>query len=89
MNTAPQSVKIMRMRDLPEKVNLKPSTIYSLIAQKKFPAPFKFVPGGRAAGWFEKTIDDWLLERLEKKEQFEVMFTLLRTFSEKIIFFIF
>ena len=68
MNTTPQSVKIMRMRDLPEKVNLKPSTIYSLIAQKKFPAPFKFVPGGRAAGWFEKTIDDWLLERLEKKQ---------------------
>ena len=58
------------MRDLPRKVNLKPSTIYSLIAQKRVPcSAFKFVPGGRAAGWFETTIDDWLLEnRMQKKK---------------------
>ena len=52
--------RIVRMKDLPSKVGFQPSTIYGLIAEGKFPAPHKLVPGGRAAGWFESTIDAWL-----------------------------
>ena len=63
MDTNALSPRILRMRDLPRKVGFQPSTLYELISHGKFPAPFKLVPGGRAAGWLESTIDAWLLER--------------------------
>ena len=54
---------VLRMKDLPKKIGFQPSTIYELIAKGKFPAPFKLVQGGRAAGWLEATIDDWIAAR--------------------------
>ena len=54
--------RIVSMKDLPSKIGFQPSTIYGLIAEGKFPAPHKLVPGGRAAGWLESTIDEWLLK---------------------------
>ena len=54
--------RIVRMKDPPSKIGFQPSTIYGLIAEGKFPAPHKLVPGGRAAGWLESTIDEWLLK---------------------------
>lgn len=57
------TTRILRMKDLPHKVGLQPSTIYELIANDKFPRPFKITPNGRAAGWFEREIDSWLLEQ--------------------------
>ena len=56
---------VLRMKDLPKKIGFQPSTIYELIAKGKFPAPFKLVSGGRAAGWLETTIDDWIADREE------------------------
>ncbi|MDA9967204.1 AlpA family phage regulatory protein [bacterium] len=53
------------MKDLPSKVGFQPSTIYGLIAQGKFPKPFKLTPGGRAAGWQETEIDAWITARVE------------------------
>jgi prophage regulatory protein len=55
--------RIVRMKDLPTKIGFQPSTIYGLIAEGKFPTPHKLVPGGRAAGWFETTIEEWLKEQ--------------------------
>ena len=52
--------RIIRMRELIEKVGYAESTIYALIKDGKFPAPFKLTPGGRANGWFEHTIDEYL-----------------------------
>ena len=60
--------RILRMKDLPKKIGFQPSTIYELIAKGKFSPPFKLIPGGRAAGWFESTIDEWLsLRSTEQK----------------------
>ena len=53
-------IRTLRMKDLPFKTGYQPSTIYGLIAEGKFPAPHKLVPGGRAAGWLESTIDAWI-----------------------------
>jgi prophage regulatory protein len=60
MNIANHGNRILRMRDLPAKVGLRPSTIYQLVAEGKFPPPFKLVIGGRASGWLEEQIDTWL-----------------------------
>ena len=62
MQTNTISTRVLRMKDLPAKVTLQPSTLYGLIAKGKFPAPFKLV-GGRASCWLESTIDAWLQER--------------------------
>jgi len=64
-NTA---VRILRMKDLPPKIGFQPSTIYEMISKGKFPTPFKLVPGGRAAGWFETTIDEWLISQAESSQ---------------------
>lgn len=56
------NLKVLRMKDLTDKVGYKPSTIYDLISKGQFPAPMKLVPNGRAIGWFESTIDEWLIE---------------------------
>ena len=61
--------RVIRMKELPSKIGFQPSTIYELIAKGKFPAPFKLVPGGRAAGWLESTIDAWLENRLQQNDK--------------------
>ena len=63
MESNTRSTRVLRMRDLPLKVGFAPSTLYELIADGKFPPPFKLIPGGRAAGWLESTIDSWVRER--------------------------
>ena len=55
--------RVLRMKDLSQKISLQPSTIYELIVDGKFPNSFKIVPGGRASGWLESTIDAWLEAR--------------------------
>ena len=60
--------RILRMKDLPSRTGFQPSTIYEFISKGKFPAPFKLVPGGRAAGWFEITVDEWLAEQAERSQ---------------------
>ena len=57
--------RTLRMKDLPSKVGFQPSTIYGLIAQGKFPKPYKLAPGGRAAGRQETEIDAWITARVE------------------------
>jgi prophage regulatory protein len=56
-------IRTLRMCDLPSKVGYRPSTIYALIAAGKFPKPFKLSAGGRAVGWLETTIDEWISEQ--------------------------
>ena len=63
MENTTGTTRVLRMKDLPPKVGFQPSTLYELIANGKFPSPFKLIPGGRAAGWLESTIDAWVLER--------------------------
>tara|TARA_A100001011_G_C14055099_1_gene733643 strand:- start:530 stop:808 length:279 start_codon:yes stop_codon:yes gene_type:complete len=60
--------RILRMQDLPDRIGFRPSTIYDLIAKGKFPRPFKLMAGGRAAGWLEATIDDWIASRNDESQ---------------------
>ena len=51
------------MNELVDKVGYAKSTIHALVRDGRFPSPFKLTPNGRAIGWFENTIDQWLQER--------------------------
>ena len=61
-----RTIRTLRMKDLPSKVGFQPSTIYGLIAQGKFPKPFKLTPGGRASGLDEAVIDAYITARVEE-----------------------
>jgi prophage regulatory protein len=63
------SLRILRMRDVRERLQLSPSHIFSLIARGDFPKPFVLVPGGRAVGWLEHQIDQWILDRRGNNQQ--------------------
>ena len=52
--------RAIRFKKVCEITGLGKSTIYSLIATGKFPAGFNLTPSGRAKGWFEDVIDDYL-----------------------------
>ena len=60
--------RIIRMNELVDKVGYAKSTIHALVKDGRFPAPFKLTPNGRAIGWFENTIDQWLQERAAHPE---------------------
>jgi prophage regulatory protein len=55
--------RILRMRELSQRLQLSPSRLYALIAEGKFLKPFQLVPGGRAVGWLEYEVDAWLRSR--------------------------
>jgi prophage regulatory protein len=55
--------RILRMRQLVEKISLSAGHIYTLVQQNQFPKPFTLVHGGRAVGWYESDIDMWLAQR--------------------------
>ena len=59
----PSNLRIIRMQELVSKVGYARSTIYALIKDGRFPRPFKLVPNGRANGWLEETINEWIDHR--------------------------
>lgn len=57
------SRRILRMRDICQKMGLSPSTVHDLVARGVFIKPFTLIPGGRAVGWLEAEVDQWIFER--------------------------
>jgi prophage regulatory protein len=54
---------ILRLPAVKAKTGLSRSTIYLRVVQKTFPKPIGL--GGRAVGWLEAEIQDWLQRRIE------------------------
>ncbi len=56
-----KTLKMLRLPEVMEKVGLKTSQIYAMMAEGSFPCARQIT--GRAVGWFEHEIDEWLLAR--------------------------
>lgn len=54
---------ISRIRRVSERTGLPRSTIYARIAEGDFPKPISL--GGRAVGWIDAEVDDWIERRIE------------------------
>lgn len=54
---------ILRLPAVKERTALSRSTIYLRIANNEFPAPISL--GGRAVGWLEEDINNWLEQKIE------------------------
>jgi prophage regulatory protein len=55
--------KFLRLLEVRSRVPYSRASIYRLIAQGEFPAPFAL--GARAVAWREVDIDDWIRARIE------------------------
>ena len=56
------AIEILRLPTVKSRTGLSKSTIYLRISQRQFPAPISL--GGRAVGWVEAEVDDWLSNQI-------------------------
>ncbi len=54
-------MRVVRLPDVLARVGLSRSTLWRLIKAGQFPKPIKL--GGRAVGWIEEEIDEWIASR--------------------------
>jgi prophage regulatory protein len=53
---------ILRLPDVKARTGLSRSTIYLRVSEGKFPSPV--VLGGRAVGWVEAELDNWIEDQI-------------------------
>ena len=54
--------RFLRLPEVLERTGLSRSTIYVRLAAGRFPQPVSL--GGRAVGWIEAEVDEWVRERI-------------------------
>ena len=54
---------ILRLPNVKARTGLSRSTIYLRISEGRFPKPVSL--GGRAVGWIESEVDNWLEQQIE------------------------
>ena len=57
-NSAEPSDRLLRIADVMSRVGLRKSKIYALVAEHRFPRPYKLSP--KAARWSEREIAAWI-----------------------------
>ena len=58
---------ILRLPQVKARTGLSRSTIYLRISEGHFPKPISL--GGRAVGWVESEVDDWLIRQIESSRE--------------------
>ena len=58
----PLKVRFLRLPEVQRRTGLSRSTIYVRLEQGLFPRPVSL--GGRAVGWIESEVDEWIRERI-------------------------
>jgi prophage regulatory protein len=62
----PQVLALLKLDQVQIKVPLSRSGIYAKIKGGKFPAPISL--GGRAVGWLNTEIDDWIMAQANARD---------------------
>lgn len=63
-------MKLMKLQKVIECTGLARSTIYKFMEEGRFPK--QVVLGGRSVAWVESEISDWIMDKIEKRDN-EVM----------------
>ena len=58
---------ILRLPSVKTRTGLSRSTIYLRISEGRFPKPISL--GGRAVGWIEEEINDWLNQQINNSRK--------------------
>lgn len=59
-------MRIIRLRDVMSCTGLARSTIYKFVEENIFPRPVSL--GGRAVGWVEEEVLDWVQARIDERD---------------------
>lgn len=62
-------LRVIRHNQVCQKLGISSAKLFDMQAKGIFPKPFTLIPGGRAVGWLEEDIDQWILERKSASEQ--------------------
>ena len=62
-------LRVIRHKQVCEKLQISSAKLFDMVAHGQFPKPFTLVPGGRAVGWLEADVDDYVLARKEASEK--------------------
>jgi len=62
-------LRVIRHNQVCQKLGLSSAKLFDMQAKGIFPKPFTLIPGGRAVGWLENEIDQWILDRKSASEQ--------------------
>ena len=60
----PVMARIIRWPKVHDKVGMCRSHVHQLISKGLFPAQIKLTPNGRASGWIESEVNEWLEQRI-------------------------
>ena len=60
-----EALRILRRKQLEARLGLSRSTIYAKVAAGELPPPIR-LGTGRAVGWVEGEIDEWLAAQVER-----------------------
>ena len=55
-----QDISIVRHKDVKQKLKISSAKLFDMVAKGLFPKPFPIVPGGRAVGWLETYVNQWI-----------------------------
>ena len=58
----PQPARLIRLKEVMNRVGLGRSTIYRWMDEGKFPRPVRLGP--RSVAWYEKDIEGWISDRI-------------------------
>ena len=58
---------ILRLPQIKARTGLSRSTIYLRISEDRFPKPISL--GGRAVGWIEAEVNDWLNQQIDNSRK--------------------
>ena len=65
---APQ-LQVIRHKQVCQKLQISSAKLFDMVAKKQFLKPFPLIPGGRAVGFLESDVDQWILARKAASEQ--------------------
>ena len=64
-------VRVIRHSQVCQKLGISSAKLFDMVAKGQFLKPFTLIPGGRAVGFLERDVDQWILERKAASEQEE------------------
>ena len=56
-------LRVIRHNQVCIKLQISSAKLFDMVAKGVFPKPFVLIPGGRAVGWLEHDVDEWILGR--------------------------
>jgi prophage regulatory protein len=62
-------LRVIRHNQVCQKLGISSAKLFDMVAKGQFLKPFTLIPGGRAVGFLEHDVDQWILERKAASEQ--------------------